>query len=394
MPISPRSPSSTRRRRTNPRHRVSLSGSAERRAVAWSTSSPGRAAVGCVAALALVLALPAAATADPGPYVALGDSYTAAPLVPSPTGAPLGCLRSDHDYPSLVARALVVARLRDVSCFAARTGDMTAPQTVSLGSNPAQFGALDRATRLVTIGIGGDDEGLVGVAERCLELGLLAPTASACRDRYAPGGVDAIAARIADTAPRVAAVLRGIRERAPLARVVVVGYPDVAPHDGRGCWPLVTLSDDDVRYFDGMVVRTNAMLAEQSEANGDEFVDTYDDSIGHDVCTLPGRRWFEGVVPTAVAFPLHPNAAGVRSMARSVLRVLRSPRPGPVSAKPRAPGRPAVARRHRSRASGGAWLRAGRALSSAIRSAAARARRPARRAPARAREPRRRRRAR
>jgi hypothetical protein len=36
----------------------------------------------------------AAAAATTGPYVLLGDSYTAAPLVPSPTGNPILCGRS------------------------------------------------------------------------------------------------------------------------------------------------------------------------------------------------------------------------------------------------------------------------------------------------------------
>ena len=42
-------------------------------------------------------------------------------------------------------------------------------------------------------------------------------------------------------------------------------------------------------------------------------------AVGHDVCKLPPNRWFEGLVPTEPAFPLHPNAKGEASMARSVL---------------------------------------------------------------------------
>jgi GDSL-like Lipase/Acylhydrolase family len=127
-------------------------------------------------------------------------------------------------------------------------------------------------------------------------------------------------------APKIGAVLRGIRARAPLARIVLVGYPDVLPRTGNGCRPVVPLSADDVRYFDGLIVRTNEMLATQAAANDVEFADTYRDSVGHDVCTLPGTRWFEGLVPTAVAFPLHPNELGMASMARSVLRVVAAPR--------------------------------------------------------------------
>jgi len=66
-----------------------------------------------------------------------------------------------------------------------------------------------------------------------------------------------------------------------------------------------------------------------SVAHGAEFADTYLDSVGHDVCKLPPTRWFEGLVPTMPAYPLHPNALGEESMGRSVLKLLAGPRPAP-----------------------------------------------------------------
>jgi len=299
------------------------------------------------AAAAAALALPAAASAaDPGPYVALGDSFTSAPLVLNQVGQPLGCARSDHNYPSLVAAATGAAPFVDRSCGAATTVNMTAPQAVALGTNPPQFDGLRADAGLVTIGIGGNDVGLVGAAVRCVELGALAPTGTACRSAFAkPGGGDVLADQIAATGPRIAATLQGIHARAPGARVLLVGYPAVGADDGTSCYPLVTLSGDDMAYLVGMLRKTNEMLAAQAAANDAEFVDTYQDSIGHDVCTPIGTRWFEGVVPTSPAFPIHPNALGEASMARSVLRVLGQPRPGPVlgalrrSRKSIAPGR-------------------------------------------------------
>jgi lysophospholipase L1-like esterase len=278
-----------------------------------------------VAALALTAAPAGAADADR--YVALGDSYTAAPLVPNQVGTPLGCARSDHDYPSLVARALGAGAFVDVSCSSAETKHMTTAQSTPIGTAAPQFDALSAAETLVTVGIGGNDVGLVGAATTCAQLGLLAPTGTACRSHYASPDGDRLVAMIAATAPRIAAVLQGIRERAPRARIVLVGYPDVLPRSGNGCYPIVPFSPDDVRYFDGLILQTNAMLAAQAAANGAEFADTYFDSVGHDVCTLPPTRWFEGLVPTAPAFPLHPNGLGMQSMARSVLRVLSAPRP-------------------------------------------------------------------
>jgi lysophospholipase L1-like esterase len=263
-------------------------------------------------------------------YVALGDSYTSAPLVPNQHGDPPDCGRSDHNYPSLVAAALKIGTFIDVSCGSAETRHMTEPQTdLPLGgTNPPQFNALRADADLVTVGIGGNDAGLVGVAEKCAELGATNPNGTACRDYWAPGGNDKVAARIEATKPKIAAVLQGIHQRAPHARVAIVGYPDVLPKNGGSCYPMVPLSPDDIRYIDELIVRINAMIAGQAVLNDADFVDTYRDSGGHDVCKLPPERWFEGVVPTEPAYPLHPNGKGEASMARSAIAVLSRPRGG------------------------------------------------------------------
>ena len=282
------------------------------------------------AVAATLLAGGSAQAADPGPYVALGDSFTAAPLVPLTYGTPIGCARSDHNYPSMVRAAIGAGVFRDASCSAATTRHMTEPQSVLGGNHAPQFDALSSDAALVTIGIGGNDVGLVGAATDCLGRGLLAPTGTACRSNFAtPDGGDRLVDKIAAAAPKIAATLQGIHARSPQARVLIVGYPAVAPTNGKGCYPIVPLSDDDIAYLDEMLRRTNTMIAEQAAANGAEFVDTYAESVGHDVCTLPPARWFEGVVPTMPAFPVHPNVMGEASMGRSVLRVLGQSRPAP-----------------------------------------------------------------
>ena len=72
-----------------------------------------------------------------------------------------------HNYPSLVAAKLGAAKHIDVSCGSAETKHMTEPQ-IGLqlgGTNPPQFDGLRADASLVTVGIGGNDAGLVGVAE-------------------------------------------------------------------------------------------------------------------------------------------------------------------------------------------------------------------------------------
>lgn len=64
-------------------------------------------------ALAALALLATAATAATGRYVALGGSYTAGPLIPDQSLSPLGCLRSDVNYPHLVRPALETATFTD-----------------------------------------------------------------------------------------------------------------------------------------------------------------------------------------------------------------------------------------------------------------------------------------
>ena len=283
------------------------------------------------AILAVVLALagalgigltPAPAAAQtPGRYVALGDSFTAGPLIPNQSLSPLGCLRSDQNYPSEVQRALRFGQFVDVSCSGADTGDMTSPQNVTPGPNPPQFDALTADTTVVTLGIGGNDIGFSSIIENCVSLN---PFATPCRDRYVRNGVDELQQRIADTAPDIAATIQGIRARAPQARIYVVGYPAIVPDTGSGCWPSVPLAWNDVPYLRSTHKSLNAMLAQQAAANGATYVDVYTPSIGHDACRSSGTRWVEPLVPGNLAAPFHPNARGMDGMAAVVSAAIQA----------------------------------------------------------------------
>ena len=122
-------------------------------------------------------------------YVALGDSYTAAPLV-APTDVSTVCLRSGANYPTLVAEAIPGTRLTDVSCSGATTGNTTEVQTGGGGrSVPPQFDALRRGTDLVTIGLGGNDDGLFGtILGRCTQLAPSDPAGAPCQEELTAGG--------------------------------------------------------------------------------------------------------------------------------------------------------------------------------------------------------------
>ncbi|MFE7243546.1 SGNH/GDSL hydrolase family protein [Streptomyces sp. NPDC057580] len=246
-------------------------------------------------------------------YVALGDSYASAPLVP--TQVDTTCLRSDQNYASLVARSKA-ATLTDVTCSGATTADMTVPQTDGV---PAQLDALGRGTDLVTVTIGGNDIGFSTVLGTCVQLMSGNPGGTPCRTHYSGTGTDRITDAITETGPKVAQVLRGIHRRAPHARVVVVGYPDLFPDDGVGCTSRsVPLAAGDFAWLRDKEKELNAMLARQARYSGARYVNTYTATVGHDLCKPTGERWIETFAPETPAAPVHPNAAGESAMATAV----------------------------------------------------------------------------
>ncbi|MEU6406391.1 SGNH/GDSL hydrolase family protein [Streptomyces sp. NPDC046985] len=276
----------------------------------------GAALSGC--ALVAASAVPAAARpAERAPdYVALGDSYTSGPLIPRQVD--VACARSDHNYPSLVADRREVASFRDVSCAGATTAEMWRPQ----GANAPQLDAVGRRTDLVTVQIGGNDVGFGSIIATCARLAAQDPEGDPCRRSYHSAGYDELTAAVIRTAPKIDQVLRGVRERAPHARVLLVGYPDLLPDDGTGCFPTVPFARGDFPYLRDTGKRLNLMLRLVAAWNGAEYVDTYGPTVGHDMCKAPGERWIEPLQPTSPAAPAHPNAEGEAVMAQAVLHEL------------------------------------------------------------------------
>lgn len=278
-----------------------------------------------VAASGLLLAvlIPQASQASTGPsYVALGDSYTAGPLIPTQTGSPIACLRSTNDYPADVASSLGSSSFTNISCSGATTANMNGSQSVTGGTNPPQFSALSSSTTLVTMGIGGNDIGFSSILETCAEDSLNNPLGDPCKQHYTSGGTDQLAAAINALGPVIGSLLQQIHQLAPNAKILLVGYPVILPNSGDGCWPVVPIAYGDVPYLRGVEQELNQMLSSEAAANGVTYVNTYTDSIGHDACQSASNQWVEGLVPQTSAAPFHPNETGELHMADQVLAAL------------------------------------------------------------------------
>ena len=272
--------------------------------------------LGTLLAAVLVVASLNACDLTPDTYVSLGDSYTAGPLIPDQSTDPLGCLRSTNNWPSKVAPTIKAGKFKDVSCSGAQTGDMFSPQDVTPGpANPAQTSVIDGFTKIVTLQIGGNDIGFTDIVKTCATQN---PFGDGCTATYVHDGRDELSEKINAAAPKVGNVLAEIKRRAPNAKVFVVGYPSVIPNTGNGCYPLVPVLGKDIPYLRSKVKELNRMLQYRAVAAGATYIDIYTPSIGHDFCQGTSAKWVEGIVPTDVAAPVHPNAKGMAAFATTI----------------------------------------------------------------------------
>ncbi|MFY1651005.1 SGNH/GDSL hydrolase family protein [Solwaraspora sp. WMMB762] len=239
----------------------------------------GATGVGVVAATAPAQAAPAAVH-----YVALGDSFS------SGVGAgpyETTCLRSDRSYAPLWAAANSPASFRFVACGGAVTDDVL----------DDQLSALDAGTTMVTITIGGNDAGFVDVVLNC-RLGGESACASAVdrAERYAttelPGRLDA--------------TYTAIRQRAPNAQLIVLGYPRLFD-ETRYCG-LFSMSLTKRSIINDAADLLADVTAARASAAGATFVDTRSQFAGHGVCA--GSPWINDFSALIAAY--HPNAAGYR----------------------------------------------------------------------------------
>ncbi len=269
-----------------------------------------------------VTLLPASQSASATPlydsYVALGDSFTSGPGIPPTVSEECG--RSSSNYPTLVSEVLNVSRFIDVSCGAAVSTDFTESQSTFRGVGvPPQYDALTPDVDLVTVGIGGNDIGLVQLAVGCINL-LPPPDGQSCAVTNTASGSDRVDATIDAFGPRYGTITQEIRDRSPNAKIVFVGYP-TAIRDG-GCFPDQRMWPQDATYLQDKLDRLNDAMRRNAQDAGAEYVDLAGSTVGHDACAEPEERWMEGLSPVAEAIPLHPNAAGHRNAADRIVASL------------------------------------------------------------------------
>jgi lysophospholipase L1-like esterase len=220
-------------------------------------------------------------------YVALGDSYSAGTGAGPYTAAGQSCERSANAFPQLWAARNAPASFVSVACSGATTATV----------QDSQLSALTSQTTLVSITVGGNDVGFSHVMETCVlewDSACLkaVTTAESAVSKTLPGHLDS--------------TLKAIRARAPQARVVVLGYPDLYDLSRSGsCLGISTTKRTALNQGADDLDRA---LAAAAARNGDTFADVRPEFAAHQLCD-GHADWLN-----ALTFPLddsyHPNASG------------------------------------------------------------------------------------
>jgi lysophospholipase L1-like esterase len=255
-------------------------------------------------------------------YVALGDSYTAAPYVYL-TDVAGGCLRSSGNYPALLGAKLDVKHV-DVSCSGATSKDLTGRQnTFQEQTVPPQLAAVTRDTDLVTVGIGGNDFGLFGsLVGTCPISGpqgrIFAPSEGV---RCGQVDVRVASADVRRIGALITRDLRAIHRKAPDATVVLVGYPRILDPT-RSCPKVLPVDRRDTVALNAVTRSLSQQMRSAAERTGSVFVDLYAASKGHDACA--GKKaWVNGVrTDTGRAAALHPFAEEQRAAAGLIAQAI------------------------------------------------------------------------
>jgi lysophospholipase L1-like esterase len=260
-----------------------------------SHHSSRAARLGAVVVTLLALATSTALAADR--YVALGDSFSSGVGTGSYTLSS-SCKRSVYAYPYLLSQQRPDTALDFRACSGATTSDVMT----------SQIAAVDAATTLVSITIGGNDIGFADLIYQC--------TLSDCSR-----SLDGTRASLATVlAPRLDTVYTAIRNQAAFgAKVAVLGYPRI--FGSAGCFGTLGISSTERTKANQLADALDALAAARATAAGFAYASAIAPFTGHAVCS--SGPWLNGLNLFSTTESYHPNrngqAQGYLPLARAVV---------------------------------------------------------------------------
>jgi lysophospholipase L1-like esterase len=221
-------------------------------------------------------------------YVALGDSYSSGLGAGSYISSSGSCDRSNNAYPERWAAAHAPASFVSVACAGATTSDV----------NSSQLSALSASTTLVSLTIGGNDAGFSSTMETCV-----LHSTSTCVNavKQAESIINgSLLGSLENT-------LQSIKARAPGAKVVLLGYPEL--YDLSKSSTCIGLSTTDRTALNGAADQLDSAMGSAAARNSATFADVRSRFSGHEICD-GGSSWLNSVNILSISSSYHPNASG------------------------------------------------------------------------------------
>ncbi len=262
-------------------------------------------------------------------YVALGDSYQSGEGTfdyVSGTDSPGVnlCHRSLSAYPGLLVSSGVVQLNLDFrACSGATIATMVTGATSTSGppwnEGSAQVSSLGITTKLVTVGIVGNDLQFATTVHDCIVntiTSVLQPIFSKSCQQNQGADVNArlTSLKSGPIHDNLLDLYRLIRAKAPYARVIVVSYPHFFPKTGAaGCGWVLRRSDQV--WFNNGIDRADDIIGQAAREAGFEYVNMNTSNAGHEQCT--DQAAMNGVTPNLAASApesFHPNKLGHQLM--------------------------------------------------------------------------------
>ncbi|WP_206342526.1 SGNH/GDSL hydrolase family protein [Streptomyces ureilyticus] len=252
-------------------------------------------------------------------YVALGDSYSSGHGASSTYTGDVNttCKRNDLAYPNVFfAKYLASAQpsksssMFNLACTGAKIQDVI----------DDQLGSVTGSVEMVTITIGGNDVHFADVARTCVLNGSAVCTQA----------LNEASPKISTLRQPLTDLLAEIRKRAPVANIVISGYPKIFATGGCGA---LSISEDNRDRMRGLQELMNDLIREVAGASDRvQYADPDGLFNGHRVCDT-GDLWINQVgdavaqLDTGAAY--HPNANGHAAMADAVFDAAQGSTTGP-----------------------------------------------------------------
>ncbi len=269
-------------------------------------------------------------------YVALGDSFASGEGLPPLSGA---CHQSPKAYPVVVQHALQFDTFSFAACSGATVAGLTNQAHLAW-----QRKELSPATGLVTITIGGNNVGFDELIRRCVKARII-PVILRQFPKGCFSGSGGLKNRVLvsnglkEINAQLPAVIGFVREKAPKARIMLVGYPYVFPSSsttdcsdlrisGVSIFRHPAFTNKDVPTLHTIIVDLNNTIRRIVDRGPSDvtFVPTTSVFLGHDACSV-NHSWFTGVwlFGPEQSWTLHPTQDGQQALASVVIHKFLQP---------------------------------------------------------------------